>query len=300
MFQSLTGARQAFDSLSGSAYSRLDALMADDFGRMRLGFADAGSSSPNLQWSGLSSLAAKGFEFDSQRVRNRVSLFSAGGRYVTHVSSDGVNADVETRFVGSGVGYRAGRFSALAGVTAAWHDVAVGRAIKFPGFSDGTSSRFTASTYRLDAEGSYALTSGRVRLAPYAGYSHIMLSSAAFGESGGVSALRFERDNRSIDQVRAGLRANGKVRLFGATLTPHLDASMQRSLGDVMQSRGAAFISGDQGFDSVGTGFNQQSVDLDAGVDLHAGPVIVTGRYRAQFGNRWKDRSAVLSAALRF
>jgi uncharacterized protein with beta-barrel porin domain len=297
--QTLTGARQAFGALSGSAYSRLDAMMAGDFGRMELSL-DGSTTAPALAWSGVNSLGAKGYQFDSRRARGGVSLLTVGGQYVTHFSEGGVNADLATRFVGTGLGFRSGGFDALAGMTAATHEVAVGRAVRFPGFSDGALSTYVARTYRFDAEGSYAVSRGRFAMAPCAGYSRIMLRTPAFTESGGVSALSFEAENRSVDQLRVGTRLRGEAPIGALTLAPHVDASLQRAFGDVRDSRGARFITGNQGFDSIGAGFNSRSLDVDAGLDVLAGPVTIAGRYRAQLGDVWRDRSATLSASLHF
>ena len=68
----------------------------------------------------------------------------------------------------------------MAGATAAWHDVSAGRTVSFPGFRDRSGSRYEAQTNRLDVETSYALARGAFNLAPYGGYSRIMISSSAF------------------------------------------------------------------------------------------------------------------------
>ena len=67
-----------------------------------------------------------------------------------------------------------------------------------------------------------------------------------------------------------------------------------------MAGRGASFVIGGNRFDSIGTGFDERMTRIDAGVDVQAGPVTLTGSYRGQFGNRWLDQSAAVRAALRF
>jgi uncharacterized protein with beta-barrel porin domain len=248
----------------------------------------------------VSSIAARGLQTGSSRVRNHLSLLTVGGQYATNLASGGVSGEVVTRFIGSGVGIRSGRFQGLVGATAAWHDVSVSRTVSFPGFGDRTGSRYVASSYRLDAEGSYALLDGPVGLAPYAGYSRIMIKAPAFTETGGITALSFDRENRAVDEFRLGVRARATARLGRIRLTPHLDASVQQAFGDVAGVRVARFVGGGEAFDSIGSGFDRRSLDVDAGLDFAAGPATLGASYRARLGDQWSDQAAVLSATLRF
>jgi uncharacterized protein with beta-barrel porin domain len=298
--QSLTGARQAFDSLSGSAYARLDALMASDVGHVALGFGNEGSA-PALQWTGTNSLAARGLQSGSSVRRGPVSLMTIGGRYVSRLATDSISANVDSRFLASAAGYRSGRFQALASLTSAWHDVAVARTISFPSYADHTTSRYTAQSHRVDVEGSYALVrTGTFSVAPYGGYSRVMMRTHAFEESGGIASLTFGRDSRAIDQLRLGARARGEVTLGSVTLAPRADVSLNRSWGDLEAGRQARFVTGRDGFDSVGSGFERQTVAVDAGLDVTAGPVKLTGSYNGRLGNRWRDHRALVRAAIAF
>jgi len=298
--QSLIGARQAFSALSGSAYNRLDSLLAGGPGRMQLSQDADDGTSLGLKWSGIQALTSQSLDSGSFLRRGHLSLMMVGGRYVTRLASDSIDADVDTRFVATGLAYRSGRFQALAGVGGAWHDVAVGRTIAFPGFAERTQSHYSAQSSRIDLESSYALLDGRFGFAPYAGYSHIMSSSPAFAESGVLAALSFRANNASADQLRAGIRLQGRFPLAGLQLAPHVDASLQRSWSDAMGGRGAHFVMGGNSFESIGAGFDERMARVDAGLDVESGPVKFTATYRGQFGNLWRDHSALLRAALRF
>lgn len=67
-----------------------------------------------------------------------------------------------------------------------------------------------------------------------------------------------------------------------------------------MAGRGASFVIGGNRFESIGAGFDERMARLDAGLDAQAGPVTLSANYRGQFGNRWRDQSAVVRATLRF
>ena len=227
-------------------------------------------------------------------------MMMVGGQYASQLSSLGVTGDVRTRFLASAAAWRAGRFQGLASVTTAWHDISVTRAIAFPGFSDAASSRYAAETHRVDLEGSYALARGRFALAPYAGVSRIMMTAHSFQETGGLSALSLGRDSRSIDEARAGVRMAGEFRLGGMRIAPHADVSVERAWGDLSGARVARFAGGTEDFDSIASGFGSRSAEVEAGVDLSAGPMTLSGSYRGRFSNGWTDHAARISAALKF
>ena len=297
--QSLTGARQAFGAFSGSAYARLDALVSDNVGNVRLGLDGPGSDAPAIEWAGISSLAARGVSTGFLTRRGPLSLVMVGGRSTTRLSSDDISGDIDTRFLASAAAYRAGRVRAMASVTSAWHDVAVARTIAFPGFAERTQSRYRATTHRLALDASYGLMRGSVGIAPYAGYAHLMVASPAFSEIGGLSALVIGRESRAMDQVKLGVRAAGNLTLGGLKMAPHLDAAIERLWGTGGVARTARFSSGNS-FDSGAYGFNSHAASVDAGLDIAAGPVAITAGYRVRLGDQWNDRSARLSASLRF
>jgi outer membrane autotransporter protein len=223
-----------------------------------------------------------------------------GGRYASRLASENLAASVDTRFIASAAAYQSGRFQGLASVTSAWHDIAAARTVSFPGFADHATSRYASESHRVDLEAAYALSRGKVSISPYAGYSRLMLRSKAFSEDGGISSLSFNDGARSIDQLRVGVRMAGIFRLGSLTFSPHTDVSLNRSSGDIAAVRQAEFISGRQGFDSVGSAFDRRMIALDSGIDVKAGPLKFSGSYRARLGNRWRDQSALLRASLQF
>jgi uncharacterized protein with beta-barrel porin domain len=300
LYQSLTGARDAFSAFSGSSYARLDALMAGDVGRVRLAFDGSDTQGADIEWGGVNSLAARGFHSGLLRRRGAVSLFMVGGRYTTRLSSDSIAGDVDSRFVASAAAFRSGGFRALAGVTGAWHDVSVARTIAFPGFAERTLSRYRATTQRLDLEGSYDLVQGPLTIAPYGGYAHLRIASPAFGETGGLSALTFNRETQAMDQLRLGIRIGARLRIAGLTLAPHVDADVERQWGTAGPARTAHFAIGGSTFDSGAYGFNGRAANIDGGVDIAVGRAILSAKYRARLGDQWSDRTARLSATLPF
>jgi len=300
LYQSLAGARQAFNALSGSAYARLDAMMDRDVGNVRLGFDGSDSEAPALSWSGVNSLAARGMHSGLQHRHGALSLFMVGGRYTTRLSDSSISGGIDTRFLASAAAYKSGRFRALAAVTSAWHDVAVTRMIIFPGFGERSEARYRATTHRIELEGAYDLFRGPINLAPYAGYAHLMISSPAFGETGGLSALTFGRESRAMDQVRLGVRAATRFHLGSVQFAPHVDADVERVWGAGDPARTARFAGGNGSFDNGSLGFNRRAASVDAGLEVAVGRGTLSADYRARRGDQWSDKAAVVTAAVRF
>jgi uncharacterized protein with beta-barrel porin domain len=299
LFQSEDGARQAFSALSGASYDRLDALLADGFGQLDLGF-DAQASAPVLSWTGADPLQARGFHSGSAFSRGPLSVMAIGGAYKRHLSAENTSADVETRFLANAVGYRTGRFQALAGLTTAWHDGTISRIVSFPGFFEQTRARELTETRKLEGRISYALATGSVGVVPYAALSNLTIRTHAFEETGGYAALSFDKGTRSLTEAELGLRVRGQATFAGFAVAPHLDLSLLRRWGDLDSRQSARFASGSEAFDSVGSGFDSRQVAVGAGVDLTDGPLAIGASYKGRIGDRWEDHSALLSATLRF
>jgi uncharacterized protein with beta-barrel porin domain len=126
------------------------------------------------------------------------------------------------------------------------------------------------------------------------------MTSHSFQETGGFSALSLGRDSRTIDEARLGIRMGGTFPLGGMRIAPHADLSVERAWGDLDGARVARFAGGTEDFDSIASGFGSRSAALDAGVDLSAGPMTLSGSYRGRFSSGWTDHRALLSAALKF
>ena len=299
LFQSESGAQAGFSALSGSGYDRLDAMLAEDFGELRLGF-DEQATAPALGWTGANPFRASGFHSGSAFARGPVSVVSIGGAYARRLTAANMSADVETRFLANAVGYRSGRLQALAGLTTAWHDGTVTRTVSFPGFFEQTRGRELTETQKLEGQVSYALSRGDVAIAPYAGLSSLTIKTRAFAEMGGYSALSFDKAVRSLGEASLGLRLGSRFSLAGMSVAPHLDLALHRRWGDLQAHRSAEFVSGSQAFDSIGSGFDSRQVSIDAGLDLSDGPLAIAATYRGRIGDVWSEHGAMLSAKLRF
>jgi uncharacterized protein with beta-barrel porin domain len=292
LMQSESGAQQAFEALSGADYGRFDALVADNFGKMQLGFDGA-------EWAPAAGLAP-GFHSGSSFASGPLSVMMVGGRTGGHLSAGSTNGEVDTRFIAGAVGYRSNRFQALAGMTAAWHDGSISRRIAFPGFAEHAGARHMTETRKLEGQVSYALSRGKVGVAPYAAVSNLAIETPAFVETGGFAALAFDHATRSVSQVELGLRMRTSIALGAASVVPHLDVSLSSAWGGADSARSVRFLGASEAFDGYSGDLDGRTARIEGGVDLTAGRLEVRGSYRGRLSDEWQDHSALLSAGLKF
>jgi outer membrane autotransporter protein len=103
------------------------------------------------------------------------------------------------------------------------------RAIDVPGLSQGLSANADSTTYQIFGEVSYDLfKSDNKRFEPFARIAHVMLDTEAFAETGGIAALRADKQSNILTTTTFGVRG---ATVVGKT-TLSSSASWQRTSGD--------------------------------------------------------------------
>ena len=110
LFQSLGGASQAFDSLSGGGYGRLDRMLADGFGRAELRLDGEETTAPSLQWSDNGATSPGSLKSGFEAKRGPFAFGLVAGHTTDRTSTDSIEGEYDTRFLAGMVGYRSGRF----------------------------------------------------------------------------------------------------------------------------------------------------------------------------------------------
>jgi hypothetical protein len=112
--------------------------------------------------------------------------------------------------------------------------------------------------------------------------------------------LSVERSSQTIGQLKLGMRAGGSFHVAGGTLSPHVDAALERNGGDLTWVGSARFAGGANSFDSIAPTIDPRSFDVDAGLDFTSGPLTLSGSYRGRIERSWPEHTARISASLRF
>jgi fibronectin-binding autotransporter adhesin len=175
--------------------------------------------------------------------------------------------------------YGGGQLGALGlrtGAAYSWDDIQTARAIAFAGggccgspsaFSDHVEASYTAGTAQLFGEAGYAITLGNVATEPFAGLAWVHLDTDGFSEAGGAAALTAA--SRSFDTAftTLGVRAASVLGLVDG-VTVYGTVGWRHAFGDVTPAMALAFASNGLPFAIAGVPVADNSLIVDAGLDL--------------------------------
>lgn len=314
--QSADGARQAFDALSGEIHGSLQSSLVDDSRYVRHGVLGRLQQAPRDDqgysfWT--EALGAWGrFESDGNAATTTRSLggvlvgadrrfdawltgFAAGYSHArVNVDARASAADIDSLHFAGYLGTALAGFNLRAGAAYAFHTISTTRSIVFPGFADTARASYGASTGQLFGEVGYGATVGPVAFEPFAGLAWARASTNGFAEAGGAAALTGSGNTLEVGYSTLGLRAAASVALGnGLLLVPRASAVWQHALGNVTPSAALAFRDTGQGFTIGGAPMAQDSVQLDAGLDLQLTRRVRLGiAYVGQLAGNVADHSA--------
>ncbi|MFL6858765.1 MAG: autotransporter domain-containing protein, partial [Allosphingosinicella sp.] len=307
-----------FNALSGEIYAGLPALLADDSRAVRNALVSNSRTAPegiSLWADGFAGRVHADGGAGIAGARDSTSGFIAGLSYAAsgfsaglgggigsasdRVADRGSRADVDSKFVGGHIGYRAGGFSARAGAAWFWHDVSSRRTI------DGTlgpvAADFQGDTSRLFAEAEYDLMPGATTLAPFVAYDRVRTNLDPFAETGGDGRLTLAGNHYRASFASVGARFEAPVgNLGGATLVPRASIAYRHRLDQSGNQASATFVGGTSPFVVAGIGLPRSAIDVDAGVDVEAGRFRIGARYQGSFASGWNDHGGAVTVSLRF
>jgi fibronectin-binding autotransporter adhesin len=305
--QNAAGARAAFNAFSGSFYGTisneimssvqlLSQSLQTPYGSTR------GGSGPwaLVEIDNLSNFAPQyrsGFNLSQNGFE--VSIQSAHVPFDRLASGNNGVASMATQYIGASARYSDDRWSLLAGLGVADHEIEVSRAVTAGDFAEGSSSRYGVSTSQLFAEASYGVSAGRTTLSPFLSASRIALSGTQIYESGGQAALSISGSRRTINIASAGVRAEALLPLGeGASLAPRIELGWRVAEGDLAVWQTSRFVANGAEFGIAAASLSRSGALVDAGVELSLGAVSLSAEYKrdtvlrsardgAHFALRW-------------
>jgi len=307
-----------FNSLSGEIYATLPALIADDSRAVRNALVWNSRTAPEgvALWgdgftgsthvdaaSGLASARATGHGFIAG-ITWAGEGFSAGiggglGSARDNLADRQSRADVDSKYVGGHVGYRAGGFGARAGAAFFWHDISATRTLY--GTLGPAAASFNGDTSRLFAEADYDLLPGDAMLAPFVAFDRVRTHLDGFAETGGAGRLTVAGDSYKASFATAGARFSAPIGGLGAaTIVPRASVAYRHRLDQSGNTAAATFAGAGSAFTVTGFGLPRNAVDLEAGVDVEAGRFRIGARYQGSFADNWTDNGGAVTLSLRF
>ena len=121
---------------------------------------------------------------------------------------------------------------------------------------------------------------GAVALEPFAGIATVRIDTDNFKEHGGdLSALRGPNIDETGNYSTLGLRAATTLHVSNMVITPKVEvaAAWQHAFDDVTPDAAVAFASTGIGFDVTGVPLAENSLLLEAGLDLNLSPTATLG-----------------------
>jgi outer membrane autotransporter protein len=152
---------------------------------------------------------------------------------------------------------------------------------------------YNADTGQLFGEVAYPTSMGAVALEPFAGIATVRIDTDNFKEHGGdLSALRGPNIDETGNYSTLGLRAATTLHVSNMVITPKVEvaAAWQHAFDDVTPDAAVAFASTGIGFDVTGVPLAENSLLLEAGLDLNLSPTATLGvSYSGQLASDLTD-----------
>lgn len=321
LVQSASGARAAYDALSGEIYAstatailargdRLQDAMASNQPRtdgIAL-WADAGRS-----WGTYDASSSRGSALaktDSEDLfagfnwrRGSIGATLAGGRMIDKVQIDARLSDAKVRswLLGGQLAYGEDLgLRAVAGGHYAWHQVDTDRGIIFPGFAETASSDRDGRGYHLFAQVGHASVTHGITLEPFAGLQHDRVKLDSLQEDGGLAALDVSSSSHSLTTAQLGLKIATTANLGWAAFTPRASVAFQHLMGDRTGSMQAGFLSGGIDFDVAGATLARNSAKVGLDLDFDFGGAKLVAGYNGTIGGVSDEHTAKVALQVRF
>lgn len=319
-----TGAREAYDLLSGEIHASAYSALIEDSRHVREAAASNLRSAlrQNVapEWNVWGSAYGSWGELDGDGNAADLSVdtggFIAGADvglgdwrvgFLTGYGHTSFDASERTSYASSdnyhlGVygGAQWGSVSLRSGVAHTWHDIDTRRSIDFPGFSDSAEADYNAGTTQVFGELAYAVEAGGMRLEPFGNLAFVHTDTNGFAEGGGAGALTGHGGSHNVTFSTIGLRAESDFSIDGTAARAHGMVGWRHAYGDVTPETGLSFGSGSQ-FEINGTPLARDVAVLSAGFDFElSSNAVLSLAYQGQLGSGMQDHGATARLAVKF
>lgn len=223
----------------------------------------------------------------------RLGLAAGGAWSNVSIAERYSTADVESFNLAAYAGGMAGPLALRAGGAYAWQDIETTRAVIFPGFFERQEASYDADTGQLFGEIAYPIASGRIAFEPFAGLAWVNVDTERFREHGGaLSALNGASSDQDVGYSTVGLRAATAMHWGGMLIVPKISAAWQHAFDDVTPGAALAFASTGIGFGITGVPLAEDSLLIEAGLDLALSPNATLGvSYSGQHASEVSDNA---------
>ena len=276
---SVSGARNAFDQLSGEMYASTNSMLLDDSRFIREALFSHTHFTPSAKtsdqdgvtdqseryvvwgapfgswgdWAGDSNVASLDRSIGGVVAGADVMLGSSWqvGLAIGYSNTD---FDVDSRSSsGSADSYHVGTYALkqlggldlVLGAAYSRHQIDTDRTVQFSGFRDDLQADYDADTAQLFGEISYHYKTKTGLVAPFLNLAYVNLNTDGFTEHGGESSLQVASSSQDVVYTTFGFRAEKQVSIGGKLLKPNGSLGWRHGFGDNIPTGDYAFASGD-------------------------------------------------------
>ena len=337
---SATGARQAFDAISGEAHASLAGALVEDSHQVRdavnnrllQAFGGSVATANSARTQAITGLNAtvwgQGFgswghasaaHGASARAERSSAGFLAGvdapvfdtWRLGLAAGYARTSVDVDQRLSSASVDsyhlalYGGSTFGAIGvrfGAAYTWNDADARRGVAFPGFADSTRSSYRSGVAQVFGETSYAARFGATAVEPFLNVAWVNLDSDRFHEYGGAAALMGKTADMNTAFTTLGARvAHTFAMANGYAVTARGTIGWRHAFGDVDPRSWMSLAGGASSFNVTGAPIARNSLLLEAGLDMNIAANVTLGvAWTGQLAERAQDNSVKGNFAVRF
>ncbi len=183
-------------------------------------------------------------------------------------------------------------WSAKVGAVYTFHQLDMNRNVSFTGFLNNLKTDYSGSTAQVFAEMDYDMKLARMMLKPFAGAAYVYSDTGSWKERGGSAALRGNNDF-DIFYTSFGVKQSMSlsVKPESQAISESITLAWRHAFGSTVPTSRFAFVSGGTPFNIQGAPIAEDSLLLDAGLNLAVTPKNLNLRvaYIAQFANKLQD-----------
>lgn len=331
---SASGARAAYDNLSGEIHASLQSALLDDSRYLREGLnqrllAAQGLSAGNtvlstsadgptfwLQGYGGwtrndSDNNAARLEHDSQgtlfgadialndtwRVGAAVGL----GRSDIDAHARDSSADVDSQSLALYASGQWQRLNLRLGAARSWNQIDTRRHVQVGALNEREKASYDATTTQLFSELGYRIDLAPAQLEPFIGLAHVQFDGDAVDEHGGNTALHGQGQEQEVSYSSLGLRgALPLATVADVPVSAQGSLAWQHAFGDTTPDSRLAFAGGDS-FQVQGTPMERNSAVAELGLQAQVAATTRVGlSYSGRFGEDYRDNGVRLALSVGF
>lgn len=315
-------ARKAYDDLTGEIHSTTSNVLAENsqqsrnavLNRINVAFDEETSPESNWWIKAFGSWTDQSKTFNNAEVNssnagiligadgwtshnNRLGFY--GGFSNTDVALDArkSNSDVATYVLGVYGGSNNSSLDFKYGADYSWHSIDTNRKVEVGVFSDALSAGYDASTAQFYGEISKTTEQQNGSFTPFAKLAHVIHTTDAFTENGGVAALTGKSTSMATTFTTLGIRLESEIKDQAKF---HASAGWKHAFGDLGVKSQHSFSNGDS-FTITGMPIAENSAVVGAGVKIQINPqsslnISVEG----QFADGTRKQSANATFVMKF